>query len=105
MVTRRTGCSVRLRSAEASRAPLPADIDRCDDGSVVDAPLDVAVVGAGVVGLAIARELGRRGARVAVFERTGIGAGASGVQPGGVRRQWGTPVACRLAGESADFYG
>ena len=68
------------------------------------APLDVAVVGAGVVGLAIARELSRRGARVAVFERTGIGSGASGVQPGGVRRQWGTPVTCRLAGESADFY-
>ena len=66
--------------------------------------LDVAVVGAGVVGLALARELQRRGARVAVFERSGIGAGASGVQPGGVRQQWGTPVACRLARESAAFY-
>src|SRR5438067_5714550 len=48
--------------------------------------------------------MGSRGARVAVFERTGIGSGASGVQPGGVRRQWGTPVACRLAAESAEFY-
>jgi sarcosine oxidase subunit beta len=67
-------------------------------------PLDVAVVGAGVVGLAIARELSRRGARVAVFERSGIGAGASGVQPGGVRQQWGTHIACRLARESAAFY-
>src|SRR5262245_33949972 len=64
----------------------------------------MAVVGAGVVGLAIARELARRGARVAVFERSGIGAGASGVQPGGVRQQWGTPIACRLARESAAFY-
>jgi sarcosine oxidase subunit beta len=71
---------------------------------VTDRPLDVAIVGAGVVGLAIARELSRRGARVAVFERTGIGAGASGVQPGGVRQQWGTPIACRLARESAEFY-
>jgi len=34
----------------------------------------------------------------------GIGAGASGVQPGGVRRQWGTDVNCRLAGESFAFW-
>ena len=62
------------------------------------------MVGAGVIGLAIARELQGRGVRVAVFERTAIGAGASGVQPGGVRQQWGTPIACRLARESAAFY-
>jgi sarcosine oxidase subunit beta len=67
--------------------------------------VEVAVVGAGVVGLAVARELRLRGARVVVHERSGIGAGASGVQPGGVRRQWGTAVACRLAAESAEFYG
>ena len=72
--------------------------------NVADRPLDLAVVGAGVVGLAIARELSRRGASVAVFERTGVGAGASGVQPGGVRQQWGTRIACRLARESAAFY-
>src|SRR2546427_7205145 len=71
---------------------------------MADSGLDVAVVGAGVVGLAIARELSGRGARVAVFERSGIGSGASGVQPGGVRQQWGTPIACRLARESAAFY-
>jgi sarcosine oxidase, subunit beta len=71
---------------------------------MADSELDVAVVGAGVVGLAIARELNGRGLRVAVFERTAIGSGASGVQPGGVRQQWGTLVACRLARESAAFY-
>jgi sarcosine oxidase, subunit beta len=71
---------------------------------MADQRLDVAVVGAGVIGLAIARQLQDRGVRVAVFERTAIGAGASGIQPGGVRQQWGTAVACRLARESAAFY-
>jgi len=65
---------------------------------------DVAVVGAGVIGLATACELRRRGADVAVVDRDGIGAGASGVQPGGVRQQWGTRVACRLARESVAFW-
>src|ERR687888_2781299 len=65
---------------------------------------DVAIVGAGVVGLSIAHHLSERGASVVVYDRTGIGAGASGVQPGGVRRQWGTRIACRLASEAAAFY-
>jgi sarcosine oxidase, subunit beta len=65
---------------------------------------DVAVVGAGVIGLSIAFHLAERGASVVVLERTGIGAGASGVQPGGVRRQWGTRVNCLLAAESLGWY-
>ena len=65
---------------------------------------DVVVVGAGVVGLAIAFQLAERGASVTVFERAGIGAGASGVQPGGVRQQWGTRLNCLLARESIGFY-
>ncbi len=63
-----------------------------------------AVVGAGITGLAVARELQERGHDVVVLERTGVGAGASGVQPGGVRQQWGTRVACRLARESVAFW-
>jgi glycine/D-amino acid oxidase-like deaminating enzyme len=65
---------------------------------------DVVVVGAGVVGLSIAHHLSQRGASVTVFDRAGIGAGASGVQPGGVRQQWGTRVNCLLARESMHFY-
>jgi sarcosine oxidase, subunit beta len=65
---------------------------------------DVAIVGAGVVGLSIAFHLDERGASVIVYERAGIGAGASGVQPGGVRRQWGTRVNCLLAAESLRWY-
>jgi sarcosine oxidase, subunit beta len=65
---------------------------------------DVVVVGAGVVGLAIAFHLAEGGASVTVFDRAGIGAGASGVQPGGVRQQWGTRVNCLLVRESMRFY-
>jgi sarcosine oxidase, subunit beta len=65
---------------------------------------EVVVVGAGVIGLAVARRLRELGASALVVERTGIGAGASGVQPGGVRLQWGTAVNCRLARESFAFW-
>lgn len=65
---------------------------------------DVIVVGAGIVGLSIAYHLKQRGATVIVVERSGIGAGASGVQPGGVRQQWGTRANCLLARESMQFY-
>jgi sarcosine oxidase subunit beta len=66
---------------------------------------DVAIVGAGIMGLAAAFHLAERGAgRIVVYERAGIGAGASGMQPGGVRQQWGTRVNCLLARASLAFY-
>jgi sarcosine oxidase, subunit beta len=66
--------------------------------------VEVVVVGAGVSGLAAAFFLAEAGARVHVVERTGVAAGASGVQPGGVRQQWSTRVSCLLARESLAFY-
>ncbi|HEY3542589.1 MAG TPA: FAD-binding oxidoreductase [Gaiellaceae bacterium] len=69
------------------------------------ATVEVAIVGAGVTGLSIAFQLRERGVGpVVVLERSGIGAGASGVQPGGVRRQWGTREHCLLAQESYAFW-
>jgi sarcosine oxidase subunit beta len=65
---------------------------------------DVVVVGAGIVGLYIAVQLVERGASVTVVERSGVGAGASGIQPGGVRQQWGTRINCLLARESMSYY-
>jgi len=70
----------------------------------VDGRADVVVVGAGITGLSIAWHLRARGIDALVLERTGIGSGASGVQPGGVRQQWGTRVNCLLARESVRFY-
>jgi sarcosine oxidase subunit beta len=70
----------------------------------VGAQVDVAVVGAGSTGLSLAFFLAERGADVLVVERSGVAAGASGVQPGGVRQQWATRVNCLLARESLGFY-
>jgi sarcosine oxidase subunit beta len=67
--------------------------------------VDVAIIGAGITGLSIALHLRERtDAEIVVFDRAGVGAGASGVQPGGVRQQWGTRVNCLMARESLRFY-
>jgi sarcosine oxidase subunit beta len=66
---------------------------------------EVAIVGAGITGLSAAWHLLERGERsVAVYEREGVGAGASGVQPGGVRQQWGTRLNIAMARASLAFY-
>lgn len=65
---------------------------------------DVAIVGAGITGLSIAWHLVQAGAAVIIAESDGVGAGASGIQPGGVRQQWTTRVNCELARESVAFY-
>jgi sarcosine oxidase subunit beta len=65
---------------------------------------EVAVVGAGIIGLSIAYHLARDGLSVTVFEREGIGSGQSSVAPGGLRRQWATPVSCAMSDESFGFY-
>jgi sarcosine oxidase subunit beta len=66
---------------------------------------DIAIVGAGVTGLSVAFHLAERGVgSIVVYEREGVGAGASGVQPGGVRQQWGTRLYCIMARDSLAFY-
>jgi sarcosine oxidase subunit beta len=72
-------------SAETFHDPLPSRAD-------------VVIVGAGIFGLALAYELGRRGVSdVLVLEGAYLNAGASGRNGGGVRAQWSTPTMIRLA--------
>lgn len=65
---------------------------------------EVAIVGAGITGLSIAWHLAQRGVSVRVFDGRGVGSGATAIQPGGVRQQWSTRVACLMAREAYAFY-
>lgn len=62
---------------------------------------EVAIVGAGVMGLSIAYQLAKRGLTdVVVIERGYFAQGASGRNGGGVRMQWSTELNVRLMQES-----
>jgi sarcosine oxidase subunit beta len=65
---------------------------------------EIVVIGAGITGLSVAFHLAEAGRAPLIVERTGVGAEASGVQPGGVRQQWGTRLNCELAREALGFY-
>ena len=60
-----------LWSATAPRIDVPV-------GQTLPSEVEVAIIGGGYTGLAAARAMARGGARVAVLERSTIGAGASG---------------------------
>jgi sarcosine oxidase subunit beta len=67
--------------------------------------MSVTVVGAGISGLSIAVHLLQRNiGPVTIVDRQGVAAGASGVQPGGVRQQWSTRASCLMAKESHAAY-
>lgn len=68
--------------------------------------LDVAVLGGGVIGCAVARELARAGRRVAVFERGRIGGEASAAAAGmlGVQAETDDDTMLRLGTESRQLF-
>jgi len=68
--------------------------------------LEVAVLGGGVIGCAIARELARNGVRVALFERRRVAAEASSAAAGmlGVQGETEDAVMLRLGMESRSLY-
>jgi sarcosine oxidase, subunit beta len=82
---------IRLPATLESKGPVPARTE-------------IAIVGGGVMGLAIAYYLARRGLEdVVVIERGYLAEGASGRNGGGVRQQWSTEINIRLMQESVEL--
>ena len=65
---------------------------------------DVVIVGAGVQGASLAFHLARRGVRVAVVERSSVGAGATGRSSGFVRMHYDLELEARLAWASFPYF-
>ena len=65
---------------------------------------DVAIIGAGVIGLSCAWFLARAGLRVVIIERRVPGSGSSTRNGGGVRAQFGTETNVRLSVLSAPYW-
>jgi len=65
---------------------------------------DVAVIGGGVNGCALAYELAKKGVRVTVFEKGYLCSGATGRCGGGIRQQFDTEDNIRLAMESVKIF-
>src|SRR5205809_1089050 len=73
-------------------------------GPALPASADVAIIGAGVMGLALAYNLALAGAkRVVVLDAHYLAWGASGRNGGGVRQQWSTEMNIRLMQESLEI--
>jgi len=70
----------------------------------VSATPDVAIIGGGIVGCAVAAFLAEAGANVEVYEREEVGAAASGRNSGSVQHPF-DPVLAELHRETLDHYG
>ncbi len=89
------------RADASGEIRLPAAIDATGP---VPARAEIVIVGGGVMGLAIAYYLARRGLEdVVVLERGYLAEGASGRNGGGVRQQWSTEINIRLMQESVEL--
>ncbi len=73
-------------------------------GKIVPNTADVAVIGAGAIGLCCAISLAERGARVALIERALPGAANSTLTGGGIRQQFGTMPNIAMSLRSAPFW-
>src|SRR5262245_42246891 len=89
------------RADHSGEVRLPATVEHAGP---VPASAEIVIVGGGVMGLAIAYYLAKRGLDdVVVLERGYLAEGASGRNGGGVRQQWSTEMNIRLMQESVEL--
>jgi sarcosine oxidase subunit beta len=92
---------------DESRADVSGEIrlpPMLESSGSVPERAEIAIVGGGVMGLAIAYYLARQGLDdVVVLERGYLAEGASGRNGGGVRQQWATEINIRLMQESVEL--
>jgi sarcosine oxidase subunit beta len=92
---------------DESRADVSGEIrlpPMLESSGAVPDKAEIAIVGGGVMGLAIAYYLARHGVDdVVVLERGYLAEGASGRNGGGVRQQWATEINIRLMQESVEL--
>jgi sarcosine oxidase subunit beta len=92
---------------DESRADVSGEIrlpPMLESSGAVPERVEVAIVGGGVMGLAIAYYLARHGmSDVVVLERGYLAEGASGRNGGGVRQQWATEINIRLMQDSVEL--
>lgn len=65
---------------------------------------EVAIIGGGINGCAIAYELANKGTKVIVLEKEYLASGATGRCGGGIRQQWATKENIKLAHESVKIF-
>lgn len=65
---------------------------------------DIAVIGAGIIGMAAAYYLSESGAKIAVIEKDYIGSGSTLRCIGGIRQQFSTPASIRLMKENISLF-
>ena len=91
-------------SESASGSTSAASSALASDSPALPAHAEVAIIGAGVMGLAIAYNLAARGCkRIVVLDAHYLAWGASGRNGGGVRQQWSTEMNVRLMQESMEI--
>ncbi len=65
---------------------------------------DAIIIGGGMIGLSTAYYLTKKGKKVIVLEKEGLGSGSSGRCIGGIRQQFSTPCSIKLAIKSVELF-